>query len=145
MSERVTVRGAADALGVSQATVRRRIDKGDLDAVKTSNGKRGSVWMVALPAATGEDHADTSQDQAMLETQTNARSTADVPVWRDMLQTFMLTFIPGAFAFGILWGLSGNPILGVVAWVALWVAVSWRAGLFDRLDATTLQPHGAGD
>ena len=50
MTEHVTIRGAAERLGVSPDTIRRRITRGQLQAVKEPR-PQGFVWMVELPAA----------------------------------------------------------------------------------------------
>jgi hypothetical protein len=46
--ERVTIREAAQRLGVSPDTIRRRIAKGELQAVQEAR-PQGFVWMVELP------------------------------------------------------------------------------------------------
>jgi len=48
MAERVTIREAAERLGVSPDTIRRRITRGTLEAVQEPR-PQGFVWMVELP------------------------------------------------------------------------------------------------
>jgi len=50
MAERVTIREAAERLGVSPDTIRRRITRGTLEAVQEPR-PQGFVWMVELPTA----------------------------------------------------------------------------------------------
>jgi len=48
VTERVTIREAAERLGVSPDTIRRRISKGQLEAAQEPR-PQGFVWMVELP------------------------------------------------------------------------------------------------
>ena len=48
MAERVTIREAAQRLGVSPDTVRRRMQRGELEAIQEPR-PQGFVWMVELP------------------------------------------------------------------------------------------------
>ena len=50
VAEHVTIREAAERLGVSPDTIRRRITRGQLQAVKEPR-PQGFVWMVELPTA----------------------------------------------------------------------------------------------
>lgn len=145
MSQRVTVREAAQILDVSEATVRRRINKGDLDAIKSADGKRGPVWMVALSLEPTQPPPDTPSADASGSTSPDLGTPALDPALAEVLRVTVYTFIPGAFAFGIVWGLTGIPILGVFAWIAIWAAESWRAGVFEGLAPGSPQPGSVGD
>ena len=66
VTERVSIKEAAERLGVSVDTVRRRLKAGDLEGTQEPHGKSGYRWLVHLPddapgmpSAEAYEHADT--------------------------------------------------------------------------------------
>jgi hypothetical protein len=58
---KVTIKEAADRLGVVEATVRRRIHRGELQAVQEST-PQGFVWMVDVPDCVDKVQAESAGD-----------------------------------------------------------------------------------
>jgi predicted site-specific integrase-resolvase len=64
---KVTIKEAADRLGIVEATVRRRIHRGELQAVQEST-PQGFVWMVEVPDGVDKVQAEsTGEVEALRE------------------------------------------------------------------------------
>lgn len=78
MTQRMTVAEAARALGVSESTVRRRIQRGELRAMQSMGEGRGR-WWVFLDES--EVDADADSDAPLSTASSDASTAAPTPIW----------------------------------------------------------------
>jgi hypothetical protein len=84
MEERLTIKEAAERLGISADTVRRRLKRGEL-AGEQHPTAQGFTWLVAMPAGSGVGAPDTASVQAPapnVQPASSGEGTTVAELWR---------------------------------------------------------------